>query len=80
MTVLSILKDKFIGTTMPLYKDDDNYGMVTHHKNDDRIEFNAKIVDVVYVDIVVDCSDVFQSYDYFKLVFDCGYELELEMN
>lgn len=75
MNVLSILKEKFIGTTMPLYKD-----IIIHHHGGSGVRFDAKIVDVVYVDIVVDCSDVFQSYDYFKLVFDCGYEMELEMN
>lgn len=72
-----------IGTTMTLYKKDkpEPFKSIPHHSpNFGGVPFDSKIIDVVFVDIVVDCSDVFQSHDYFKLIFDCGYELELNMS
>jgi hypothetical protein len=77
MNVLNILKEKFIGTTMQLFCDLD--GHWHYSGNGSGIWRHCTIVNVVYVDIVVDASGKFQSYDYFKLVFDCGYELELNM-
>lgn len=78
MNVLSILKERFIGTTMKLFNVND--GQWYKYDTGNGSWKDATIMNVVYVDLVIDCSDVFQSYPYYNLVFDNGYQLEMDLD
>lgn len=78
MNVTSILKEKLIGTTMKLFLDND--GQWYKYDTGNGRWKESTIVNVVYVDSVIDSSDVFQSDAYYILVFDSGYEMELYLN
>lgn len=78
MNALSILKANLVGTKMPLFKTSD--GHFYRSAVDDGHWVDSVIVDVAYVDVDIDSSGCFQSYPYYIVTFDCGYEMELDLD